>query len=251
MSKHVRRFVKRLGASLLALLLVVIATTQTAAAAGFHPVHYPYRGTGFDISWPQCGAAYPAAPFGFAIVGVTDGRANTQNPCLASEFAWARQGSPAQPSLYMNLNYGLISSGQGITASFCRPFNTACQAYAYGERAATSALAYAASVHAAAPIWWLDIELGNTWSNDTTLNAQVIAGAVAVLHTRGLTAGIYCTPYQWSLIAGSYLPHLPVWSAGAPARAPGSYCSAGHASGGGPIWLTQYANGNYDGDWSC
>jgi hypothetical protein len=144
----------------------------------------------------------------------------------------------------MNLNYGLALGS-------CVPADRACQAYTYGYLAARNAMAYAATQHVTAGVWWLDIELGNTWSSNTALNAQVIAGAVAYLHAQGRIAGIYCTPYQWGVIAGSFAPHLPEWSAGAPTSNPGSYCTASHAFGGGTIWLTQYANGNYDGDWSC
>ena len=44
------------------------------------PLTYPAGSSGYAISWPQCGATYPAEPFGFGIVGVTDGAAFTHNP---------------------------------------------------------------------------------------------------------------------------------------------------------------------------
>lgn len=221
-------------------LVVSVAATQSAWAAGM----YPSGATGYDISWPQCGGAYPATPFGFGIVGVADGRAYTQNLCLASEYAWAKNGTSAAPSVYMNLNYGL-------TRGTCAKKDKACQAYNYGYGAAQSATSYASAQGASATVWWLDIETGNTWSSTTSLNAQVIKGALAYLAAQGLTAGVYSTPYQWGVIAGNYSPGVPNWSAGAPTSNPASYCTTAHAFGGGTVWLTQYTNGTYDGDYVC
>src|SRR5207302_202798 len=56
--------------------------------AGVAPVKPQVRaglqsGDGWDISWPQCATAVPDAPYGFGVVGVTAGKALTQNPCLA------------------------------------------------------------------------------------------------------------------------------------------------------------------------
>src|SRR5579863_5141877 len=170
---------------------LAIATFGRAIALGAYT--YTSGTTGFDISWPQCGGAYPATPFGFGIVGVADGRAYTQNPCLASEYTWATQGNGSAPSVYMNLNYGL-------TRGTCARKDKACQAYNYGYGAAQSAMSYAGAQAAAANMWWLDIETGNTWSSTTSLNAQVIHGALAGLQAGGMTVGIYSTPYQWGII---------------------------------------------------
>ena len=72
--------------------------------------------TGNDISYPQCGGAYPSGS-AFGIVGVNHGLANTLNPCLGpsanypsysqSELYWAvatATGATSQPkaSLYVN-----------------------------------------------------------------------------------------------------------------------------------------------------
>jgi hypothetical protein len=228
------------AAAALVVLVAVFGGTHAAFAAG----SYTAGAAGYDISWPQCGGAYPATPFGFGIVGVADGRANTQNPCLASEYAWAQQGMAAAPSVYLNLNYGTIRGS-------CARHDLVCQAYNYGYGAAQNARSYAAGQSVVASVWWLDVETGNTWSKTTSLNAEVIKGASDFLHAQGMTVGVYSTPYQWGVIAGSYSPELPNWTAGAPSSDPASYCDASHAFGGGTVWLAQYANGNFDGDYAC
>src|SRR4051794_41440597 len=56
---------------------------------------------GNDISWPQCGGAFPTKA-GFGIVVVNGGRPFTQNPCLAAEW----RGGPAEQGgapPYMNM----------------------------------------------------------------------------------------------------------------------------------------------------
>jgi hypothetical protein len=221
-------------------LVGLLGTAPTAQAFG----NYVATTTGYDISWPQCGGAYPASPYGFGIVGVTNGRAYTQNPCLASEDQWATHGTASAPSVYMNLNYG-------TTLSSCSHNNKACQAYAYGRGAAQNAVTYATAQSAAATTWWLDIETGNSWSKATGLNDQVIQGAMDYLKAQSLVVGVYSTPYQWGVIAGAFSPGVPNWSAGAPSSDPASYCTSAHAFGGGTVWLTQYLNGSYDGDYAC
>src|SRR4051794_41879977 len=53
---------------------------------------------GNDISWPQCGGAFPTKA-GFGIVGVNGGRPFTQNPCLAAEWRGGagEKGAPPPP----------------------------------------------------------------------------------------------------------------------------------------------------------
>jgi hypothetical protein len=53
---------------------------------------------GYDISWPQCGNAYPANP-AFGIVGVNRGIVFSANPCLSSEIQW---GGGTKAQLYAN-----------------------------------------------------------------------------------------------------------------------------------------------------
>ncbi|PZS18053.1 MAG: hypothetical protein DLM54_08785 [Acidimicrobiales bacterium] len=210
---------------------------------------------GYDISWPQCGSAYPPAPYSVAVVGVNDGRAFTDNPCLASEANWARQGSP---SLYININAPPSSTPDGTDqsgpAGTCGAGNLACLGYNYGYNTAVRSVAYANASGASGSVWWLDVELVPSapgyWTADQGFNAQAIAGAIGGLQGKGLTVGIYSTPYQWGQIAGGYSPRLPLWEAGAPTSNPAAYCSSAYSFGGGQPWLTQDVS-TYDGDYAC
>jgi hypothetical protein len=97
---------------------LAMAAAAPALAAGSHRNAPGSRSavTGNDISYPQCGAAFPARP-AFGIVGVNGGLANDLNPCLGpsssypsyrqAELYWAVAGSTgasSQPkaSLYVN-----------------------------------------------------------------------------------------------------------------------------------------------------
>jgi non-ribosomal peptide synthetase component F len=72
-----------LFASLLAAVAWIVLSSY-ALAYGI----YTSGTTGNDISYPQCSTStYPNNSFG--IVGVTGGKAFTDNSCLSQEFAWA------------------------------------------------------------------------------------------------------------------------------------------------------------------
>jgi hypothetical protein len=239
-----------------------------AIAAGPDPA-YPPGSTGYDISWPQCSGAsgsFPQPPYTIAIVGVNDGWAGTDNPCLAAEAAWA--GSMRQ--LYINLNSpGIVNdngdlSGPAGNGSSC---GNTCQAYNYGYNSAELSIAYATKEHALSSMWWLDIETGggctssfptegNTlWSCDTTLNALTIKGALDALQAAGFTTGIYSTYLQWPAIAGSYSPGGPLWVPGAYTSDPASHCGSSYAFAGGTPRIVQegagYNNLVYDEDYAC
>lgn len=76
------------GALVAALILGFVLGTTPAAAQGA----FPDAAMGYDVSYPQCNAdlsatvAASAAGNQFAIVGVTRGRAFTDNPCLPDEY---------------------------------------------------------------------------------------------------------------------------------------------------------------------
>ncbi len=228
--------------------LIVVLTVSTAYAGGA----YPPGSTGYDISFRQCGSAYPPTPFAFGIVGVTSGRAFDHNACLSDEFTWARQSSP---SLYMNLNAPIgTTSKYGLSGpkGNCTQKDKACIAYNYGWNAAKDAFDYAGSSGATSSDWWLDIETSNSWSANTSLNEQTIQGAVDFLTGQTIAVGVYSTGSMWKTIAGSYQPKLPNWVPGAKSVTDAQgYCSTGYSFGGGSVILVQYPNGSYDGDYAC
>jgi hypothetical protein len=164
---------------------------------------------GYDISWPQCGRAYPPRPFDISVVGVNNGRPFTTNPCLVDQAT--RWASPDRLDVYINLN----RPPTGWTGG-CNPADAACIATALGREAARSSLATVRANGLGPRIWWLDIEGPDTWYADTRLNALIVQAAVDALQGAGLTVGLYGTRYQYNLITGAYVTRtpLPLWAAG-------------------------------------
>ena len=243
--RGIRRAVA-IGAALCALL-----TPLSAAAQGIYTSDY----TGDDISFPQCGGAYPTTnAYRFGIVGVTSGHAFRDNPCFAGEYAWA-SGLGAPESVYLNLNEDIgTTAPYGDTGPFgvCGP-DEACHALNYGYNAASSAYTHAtAQVRTfTATTWWLDIETENSWSEtDLARNMNVIAGAMQFLQgLHGFTVGIYSTAAQWGEITGGWQNGLPVWIGGGTRGDARSRCGAGFT--GGPVYLVQFEDADFDGDYAC
>jgi hypothetical protein len=222
----------------------------TEPAAPLHGSLFLGGLTGYDISWPQCGRANPAAD-SLAVVGVTGGMPDVEatdparhshdhNPCLGAQWQWAQRNT-LSPMVYVN------------TAN--PPINhTAQDAYAYGFSTALNAYTYATQTGVEAAIWWLDVETGNSWAADQDANFASIRGAFDALHLEGVTVGIYCTAYQWHVIAGSYvLPSAPIWLAGPIDRSHALSACTDPAQRfvGGISWLVQYPRPPFDGDVSC
>ena len=222
------------------------SVANTTASAGSP---YASGATGYDISWPQCGGAYPPqAPV--AVVGVNNGSAFSTNPCFSSEASWGG----AQLSVYLNLNSPQGSNsaqwGQG-PAGACAVGDLVCESYNYGYNTAVSSIQTATGSGYRSYTWWLDVETGNYWTSSTSANAQVVAGALAAIRGAGYQVAIYGTGYQWSQIVGSYVPNAPAWyPTGTATATPYNWCSSSSFAGG-PIYLVQSAAGSYDGDYSC
>ncbi len=187
---------------------------------------------GYDVSWPQCARVLPTDP-AFAIVGVNNGLANTTNPCLAEQLAWAwawtatgtGTGTADQPrvALYVNTaNPGLLGSWwpesnaypESSTIQVANPYgvcegdvDAAC-AYMYGYAKAYDDATIRGVPDPAGYVWWLDVETMNSWEGDATSNRAVLEGMtyyfLNVLKAQGV--GIYSTTYQWRSIVGSVGP---------------------------------------------
>jgi hypothetical protein len=244
-----RWFLRGAVAALVALCSIV-ALAPNAAAQGI----YTGTSSGYDISFPQCDGTYPTLnAYTLGIVGVTSGHAYRNNPCFASQYTWAVH-TPLPESVYLNLNEDIgTTAGYGDTGPYgvCRP-NTVCHALNYGYNAASSAYTYAANVKTfAATMWWLDIETENSWSEtDLALNRDIITGALQFLQAEhGFMVGIYSTAAMWQEITGSWQNGLPAWIGGGTERDAKTRCGTGFT--GGPVYLVQYADGDYDGDYAC
>jgi hypothetical protein len=236
-----RRKVSPLASALLAAGFLALLPVSVAASGSV-----PSGSVGSDISWPQCGTAYPGG-YSFGIIGVTGGTPLTGNPCFGSEFAWAQ--ATGNPQLYINLAFGRSDNGP----LQCAAGDSGCQAYNYGYLSAQWARQYAhdqtGGASDAVGGWWLDVETENTWSDDTDQDSYVIQGALDYLQrTSGRTVGIYSTPRMWLEIAGGFAPpNTANWVAGANGLDDGAKCSTPLWPGG-HVWAIQYLNFDIDLD---
>ena len=102
--------------------------------------------------------------------------------------------------------------------------------------------------------WWLDVEKGNSWRSDFSLNVAALQGEVAYLRSVGvLKIGFYSTPYQWQQITGgtTVFSASPSWLAGARTSIHArDACAAGGFTGG-RVTLAQFAAGGFDADLRC
>ena len=209
---------------------------------------------GNDVSWPQCTTGLPGPGYGFGIVGITDGRPFSQNPCLTTEWAWAT-ASGSGAGVYVNLaaaSFGGAAEMRG-PAGNCRVTDLPCQTYNQAANTIGDALAYADASGVRAPMWWLDVEVLNRWSPNQALNALTVKAAVETLAQHGIRAGIYSTPLMWRTLTGGTRMNVPVWFAGAAndAVAP-AVCTDPRADfTGGGVWLVQSLPIVFDVNYAC
>ena len=236
---------------------------------------------GYDVSFPQCGHALPAAS-GFGIVGVNNGHPFSVNPCLASEITWAGTTLSASPQFYVNTdNPGPTNNASWPTSQsaprVCSGANSVACSYDYGWNAAQASFQAVVSAEtqlsAASPTaaalgaqWWLDVETGNAWQSLRTGSAPTVAqfandaaaiqGQIAYFASIGIaTVGIYATSQQWGAIngpnTGTAFAHSPLWVPGyATLAAAQAACSMASFTGG-RIAMIQYPSNGLDGDYVC
>ena len=193
---------RRAAALVVALALPMVGPGLAVAQArgGGVAVASSATPTGNDISYPQCGSAFPAAP-AFGIVGINDGLANTLNPCLGpsssypsytrSELYWAvasTTGATTQPkaSLYVNTadpgNVYRRSPIKDWPTSGTTPYGSCTTTrvtighttYTLGQNSTACAWQYGYN-KAAQDAAWLS---GAATAIDTQLNASVVSSAV-------------------------------------------------------------------------
>jgi hypothetical protein len=178
-------------------------------------------GIGYDVSYPQCGRALPRKA-SFGIVGVNGGAPLTTNKCFGAQFDWAR-GLRAR-AVYVNTSW----SGRGDPVE-------------YGRRLVADAIERerAAGVRGVS-MWWLDVELANTWNGTEQENATVLAAMAARLQEAGVRVGIYSSPAMWAEIAGDWDPGLPVWNATGPGTRARALASCSESFAGSPSGMVQW-----------
>jgi hypothetical protein len=244
-----RRVLAGVGAAALLAGLVPASVTASSGTAASSVTG------GFDVSWPNCGREFPAGTV-LAVVGVTGGKPFTQNPCLRAQYLAARRHGVVR--FYLNINKPRGAASLTGPLGRCATANWSCRGFNYGWHAAESAWRYAVGQVGTSAVrtrWWLDVEMTNSWTSSTTVNARVIAGALAYLASRGHAdrAGVYSTAYQWQRIAGAYRPGVAVWYAtvASSARAAGAFCRPRYGFTGGPVKMVQYRPVGIDRDYLC
>ncbi len=209
----------------------VIAASAAALTAGSLPAsaatNSPYTsGTnGYDVSYPQCpGTTAPSAASGttytFAIIGIGGGRPFTSNTCASAETATATGSGITNISYYFNTGYAgayaksilkpcateAASGADGVFAGLAgHALKADQQAWEIGCSEALYAQDNAPTV--APTMWWADVETGNSWSTNTTLNDFTLDGLSYQMQTGGAIGGFYSYGSAWNKIAGT--SHVP------------------------------------------
>ncbi|HUS26684.1 MAG TPA: hypothetical protein VMY99_05040 [Nevskiaceae bacterium] len=239
----------------LKILLVIVASSALIAypvqAAALNP--YLQDSTGFDVSWPNNNCVSTLARgAAWGIVGATGGLNFHTNPCLPVEAAWFKH-----LSLYSNTGYAGLAKAQKYAGwpRHCATDDENCLAYNWGYNAGKYAVKAAAQQNIHASMWWLDVEIENSWSETNVLaNRASIQGMADAIerYVVVVTIGIYSYPGQWDKITGSWRPgHWPSWVAtGTYDRATALAWCTGHDFTGGGTWLTQYIE-VLDRDYAC
>ena len=227
---------------------------------------------GGDISWPNCpkgmgvpgrrtqGLPLPLSDAQFFVIGLTNGRAFTRNPCLASQLEAARTRG-VLASAYTMLSYP--NRAERARHGAAGPFGTATYADRIanvGHAQASFALDTMAAAGFASPFVWIDVEprAERRWSRTVANNQALIRGALRAAADRGIGSGIYTYALAWRQITGGLQLDVPLWAPGhSRARTFArkqrqTIASCARTSFiGGPLVMTQWVWRNRDHDVTC
>ena len=217
----------------------------------FAAYSYPTGSIGYDFSYPNCDSQFPMRG-NFYVIGVTGGKAFTQNPCLGKEAK--RFGKKA--TVYMNLNgaIGKTATNALLGPKKCKENDSMCLNFNYGFQAARDAYRYALSQGVSASFWWFDIETANSWNSDAIANQQVVLGAQYFFMNKSIQVGVYSATFMWQEIMGGWTyQDLPVWIAPVyvDANTASDYCKSENSFTGGRVALVQYGSEGFDTNYAC
>ena len=251
-------------------LVAMVALLGGVVPAGASTVTNPYSSgsNGYDVAQPNCSETPPG---GFAIVGLGGGRPFTTNACLSSEWAWAENHASTTPgpALYFNTGYS-GAYGRDVTSTNCGTYAGPSltgqpkhdqSTYAKAWEIGCSEAAYAAGVASKAgetpSMWWADIETGNSWSTNQTVNQYAVDGISFGMEkiTRSSlgTWGVYSYPAAWDEIVGSGFTATPPFEGDwGPLLSCGTATSPAKGFSGTPVWIVQGGTtGGVDTDTGC
>ncbi|MDN5893485.1 MAG: hypothetical protein L0H93_05615 [Nocardioides sp.] len=225
---------------------------------------------GADISWPQCakgvgpipervglGMPMPKAEWRFVIVGLTNGPAMTQNPCLDEQLSWARQND-VLVSTYAVATYP--SDDQLDEHGDDGPYDadsTEGRLANWGYAQAEFNLATMEEVGLEVPSIWMDVETVPSpplvaWSDDKTANAAVVKGVERSYREADYLVGAYSTPHLWDTVVGDLSFGVPEWrAAGQTSEAEAVSRCAEESIQGGKALLGQWVADSRDRNVSC
>jgi hypothetical protein len=179
----------------------------------------PARIRGGDVSWPQCGRDRPM-PLGrsFVVVGLTNGPAFQENPCVERQVRWARQhhlhtgayavaSYPSRPELRRHGRHGPFSP---------RTLIGRLRNVGFAEARRAVATMHRVGLHP--PLVWVDVEpaVRRPWSHRPRLNAAVVHGVVHGYRHAGHRVGFYSTAKLWRQIVGEVRYRAPEWRTAGP-----------------------------------
>ena len=206
-------------------------TTRRARAARSHRRANPWlHSGGRDIGWPQCprnvgfrgrnglGQPMPDEGVRFVIVGLTNGRAFTPNPCLDRHLAWVRSHH-VQAAAYAFATYPNRPQLRRYRHRGPYDGHTRIGALANAGHATARYNVRLMQTHGfVTPHVWLDVEPSSTrpWSHHRAWNRAVVRGWVRGYRDAGYTVGFYSTTHLWRGILGAIRPRLPEWRTAGP-----------------------------------
>ena len=131
---------------------------------------------GNDISWPQCPSTFPPASTQFVVLGLTKGLPFTQNPCIATQAAWARANNDTPTHAYTMA--GFPTTTQLATYGASGPWSSSTRAGRLSNVGYAEAASAVATVHGvggwAPRMIWVDVEPrpAQPWPGGSTVRAR-------------------------------------------------------------------------------